>query len=770
MIVRIIVDDLGIDRTPGARDLREHDVKALHAIREEIRQKLVSGTGTGLILRMPGDIYHRFSDLDGQPGIEVERVSPRRLLRERLGGYPPPSWLTLELAARIGLLRDDLPEHSAGGDTIGRLLSLVAPEVLTVNDLDGFVFAVSQQPRPFAELLKVPDVAFWLRDRLVKLGLEDHAHALLGLFAENLTGAYRELACCVLRERLDRFILEHDLGTELALPPRGCPAALASRFGPLPIDPDQAGLYPAFLLRLLDIAEREIRGGSMQATALSKLVLQDWPDFFERIQIVFENNPGIVTEGLIDTLDTFGSDAAVALAMRMREYLANAHCDQLPSTAPIKQVLRWSESYFRYAIGTFDRGQEPDEAVSTSFARWVGTQGNRILQSESDWRVVSTAIERELQQGRVAVLCVVDALGALNKDLLEVALDERIDPELVGATRLLFAPLPTITQIGKIAVMTGRNAWEQSGDYERALRERYTDYLHNDAALQVVKNWTGSREPLRPGTRLLVYLENRIDDDLHQCADFAHHRERVRTTCAQLVDQIGRWLLDARRSQREVAVFITADHGATKLSRLDEPPPGTTPVERRILAVSADFDFRSDDFLHRCTSYDGSGYLIPYARAAYQPGETMLHGGLTPEEVLIPFVRIGVGSRDTKGALKLHATDGRGDAVRNGWHLGLRLENTSPEAFINVQIRVLAPFTGQHAVPSIAPLIEFDPFIMRIESEYEQSGRMRIPFELRYRTKSDGPFESDRIELEIELTPHLVERDQASRDFDDAFD
>lgn len=103
------------------------------------------------------------------------------------------------------------------------------------------------------------------------------------------------------------------------------------------------------------------------------------------------------------------------------------------------------------------------------------------------------------------------------------------------------------------------------------MRERYTDYLENDDHFQFVKNWTGAREPLRRSTRLLVHLENRIDDDLHKCTDFAYHRDRVRTICQQLARQIKHWLLEARGFHREVAVFITADHGATKLARIEEP-------------------------------------------------------------------------------------------------------------------------------------------------------------------------------------------------------
>jgi len=43
---------------------------------QKILRKLASVSGSGLILRMRDDIYRRFSDLEGQPGIEVEHVSP----------------------------------------------------------------------------------------------------------------------------------------------------------------------------------------------------------------------------------------------------------------------------------------------------------------------------------------------------------------------------------------------------------------------------------------------------------------------------------------------------------------------------------------------------------------------------------------------------------------------------------------------------------------------------------------------------------------------
>lgn len=51
--------------------------------------------------------------------------------------------MTPELAAKLGLLQEDLPEPIVADDTVERLLSLIAPELLAAEDLDGFTIALS---------------------------------------------------------------------------------------------------------------------------------------------------------------------------------------------------------------------------------------------------------------------------------------------------------------------------------------------------------------------------------------------------------------------------------------------------------------------------------------------------------------------------------------------------------------------------------------------------------------------------------------------------
>ncbi len=770
MTVRIVVDDLGLYQMTDAEDVLTPEVNELYSVRERIRYHLASGVGGTLVLRMPSDIFQRFSDMEGQPGLVVEHVSPRRTLRDRLG-CPPPAWLGQDLARALGLFADDLPQPVTAGGTTSRVLSLIDPDLLVVDDLNGFVQILSRQRSEFKQLLVVPEVSRWLISRLEHLGLSEAVNELVRLLTNGLKEGYRELARSIVRERLDGFMARHGLIPDFALPPRVCLPVLVRQFEPLPIDEQDAGPYPDYLQQLLSLAERRTHGGEMPVEALADFVMQDWPVFFDQFQTLFEQNPKIANEPLVEALNNLESIPAGELAKRMREYLDNAQCAPLTSEASVKEVLLWSERYFRYAIGAFERGEEPDEQVSVSFAQWVTAEHNRIIQSEYDWRVVARTVDQELEAGKVVILCVVDALGAIHNDLIEIALHEKLDQMVLSPIKSLFAPLPTITEVGKIAVLTGQDARNQAADYERVLRDRYSAYLTEPAAFQFVRNWKDFRQALHRETRLLVCLDNRVDDDLHQCTDFRHHRERVRSVAEQLVQLISQWLMDAARFGHQATILITADHGATKVSRQVPAVADTTPMERRILFTPREPTAYPDGFYFEQTERTGGGYLIPHARVAYGATENMLHGGLTPEEVLIPFVRITRERGQVTTALRLQAREDRCHPVTNGWHVTLCIENAVNEAFFNLRILVMSPFSGEHPViDRLGPYEDRNEIIFRITAEFEQTGKTTVPFELRYQPIIDAPFERLIFNLDLDFGTHLIERNQATREFDDFFD
>ncbi|MBV5308328.1 hypothetical protein [Chromatium okenii] len=129
--VRIIVDDLGLSRVADAESVTSPDVNLIHALRERIRQRLRVPLPEPLVLCMSSAIYQRFANLEGQPGLTVERLSPRPFLRERLG-CPLPVWLTDPLAVMLLALAGD---HAATeGDPIDRILALIDPALAQCQD------------------------------------------------------------------------------------------------------------------------------------------------------------------------------------------------------------------------------------------------------------------------------------------------------------------------------------------------------------------------------------------------------------------------------------------------------------------------------------------------------------------------------------------------------------------------------------------------------------------------------------------------------------
>ncbi|WP_295454026.1 alkaline phosphatase [uncultured Thiodictyon sp.] len=772
MTVRIVVDDFGLYQDQDAEAVLSSEVNLIQAVRKRIYQRLRTGETSPLVLHMSSAIFCRFQDLAGQPGLEIERVSPRHALRERLG-CPSPFWLEDRLVLSLLTLAGERRVENGELDPIDRVLALLDPILGQTTDLSELLRAFSKQSTAIKPLLSVGQIKGRLKGRLAAVG-NAVATELLALFidgAEAPQQVYRILALAFLRERLDYFGARDGLTPTLALPPRLCSKALVQQLPPLPIAEADAAPYPEYLRHLLIAVARRTHDEGLPVHALADYVLQDWPGLLDCFQTLFEQEPGIASVPLILALHNLSGGAAGALATRMQEYLDHAHCDPLAASACVNDVLRWSARYFRYAIAAFERDAEPDEGVGESFARWVVGQQNRIIQSEYDWRVVARTVDEDLAAGNLVILCIVDALGAIHMDLIELELRQRLVDQREPIIKPLFARLPTITEVGKIGVLTGLDRLTPSADYEKAVRERFAGHLSAPGALQIVKSWKDFRQALSPRTRLLVCLDNRVDDDLHQCTEFRLHRERVRAVAAELAELIANWLLDAARFGTKATILITGDHGATKVSRSSAPLPGTVPVERRLLQVSSAPESVPEGFAYVAADGQLGGWLIPHARLAFGSTANLLHGGLTPEEVLIPFIRIAPGAAQPPFALHLTPAEARCHAATKGWYVNLCLVNSSSETFLHLKVVGRAPFAGEsQPISRLDPFETQTPIILNLTASVEQQGKTRVPFDLRYQPVDGAPFQSLTFELDLELSAHLMEHTAAASHFNDFFD
>jgi hypothetical protein len=240
---------------------------------------------------------------------------------------------------------------------------------------------------------------------------------------------------------------------------------------------------------------------------------------------------------------------------------------------------------------------------------------------------------------------------------------------------------------------------------------------------------------------------------------------------AQLADLIANWLLDAGRFGREATILITADHGATKVSRSSPPLPGSVPVEGRLLKVDAAPDPVPEGFAYVPACGACGGYLIPHGRVGFGSTANLLHGGLTPEEVLIPFMRISRRGARSPSGLSLTPTEARCHAATNGWHATLCLGNSTNDNFFNLKVVAQPPFTGEsQLVARLGPYDTQGGIILKISSPVEQHGKTQVSFELRYQPSDGARYERLSFNLDLDLGAHLIEHTEAAKDFDAFFD
>ncbi len=229
----------------------------------------------------------------------------------------------------------------------------------------------------------------------------------------------------------------------------------------------------------------------------------------------------------------------------------------------------------------------------------------------------------------------------------------------------IFSWIPTLTQIGRQAIFSGRIPLEFASSIEGTHREPYhwsnfwQDRGLPERAISYVKpqGIGESFEVLKmrildaadeQGVRVIGTVIGLIDQNMHGVGLGTAGLESVVDVWAktrqlpELVDEL---------LQRRFAVFITADHGNVFGYGIGKPDVGVTAQQRGERAHI----FRNKDFrASTATQFPGAiewpsvglpedyfPLLAPYGACFIPEGkESVSHGGIALEEVIVPFVRI----------------------------------------------------------------------------------------------------------------------------------
>lgn len=762
MTVLLVIDTYQIDLESAI--IAENDLQAIVQLRQTINQHLKSGNENLLRVRFNSKaLYERFADFEGlEHVLPTQRLLPRSVYRNQVNEVLP-DWLSNELIVQLNLLSSQTHEDSSIS-LIDRIIRACGNDLLS-RDFTAFTEALKGQPEAFWQLLSVSDV----KQRFI-----EHFHFAFD-FSDELAGLFFERI--LKTQPVDSFLTllayeQHQdllrkkfaqLQFNVPLPPRSLPTPLLS----IPLSrlkEQDAKELPIKCINALGELARNVEKGKAEAGDVISLIIAPWPTLLNKLAELSQRNGRLVSSQLIEQLESFHDEQANQLAETFKKQISLTRFCPLSDDATTDEVLRWSEGYFELIRQQFSTNQTVNEALNLSFTEWLIKQSARIARSDSDWRQFSKRVESFLQQGYLVVVCVVDALSALNQDLLleSAAQVEHLDLR----SETLFAPLPTLTEIGKMAIVTGKPTNQLPNDQETAIRQRYQAYLPEENSLVVIKSWKSVAEHkhIDENTNLVVFFENRIDERLHDCVDFTKHRKDISPILKQTMASIDNWKKDAGYMNRDVVFFITADHGMT-VTQSDYQGKALGEVKERVFKTKYSTVDDAEEFIFLPQGSD-SGFMVPKRRIRLNDNALLTHGGLTPEEVLVPFVTLSSRQPEViKTPLEFNVLNNKCERVTDtSWLLSVEL--SAGVVVRNINLKFEAPLVGEESITAMEASSS-QKFLLNFSAPSGQAGLTEITIHLSY--DRDGAHEFSTKQFSCVFPESLIEKDAATQGFEDMF-
>lgn len=232
------------------------------------------------------------------------------------------------------------------------------------------------------------------------------------------------------------------------------------------------------------------------------------------------------------------------------------------------------------------------------------------------------------------------------------------DFRLVESIEPTWAVIPTATEISKWSLVAGEADLNniQGTNYQSILEKDWKAHFSNYQVAYLPKIGSLKKRREFPEHLLLLnYLP--IDDVLHKDEEQigSTHTEEILGYLRTLVKEVVRFAKRAK-VEKVLDIFIASDHGSTKIlpsieNTLDDAfyKKQANDKHHRYISVSADRVTNPTDYdqehcyiVHSDLMGTRENYLIAkgYDRFIAIHESVYTHGGLTPEETIVPFLRL----------------------------------------------------------------------------------------------------------------------------------
>ena len=763
MSVTFVFDEFNLSSHDDFDIVITGNLSSVSSARTQIVQFLSNSDDAQLnVLLRSHAVLKRMDDLLTINGVKPLKVlNPRQLLSEKLG-FQIPVWLCDSAIARLNLLKNNQLKI----DKLFFLRDLLRVsnfELFKVTTFEKFMLFISYQPDLFSLFLEFSPFKEELTRYLeLELNVEKSVAIELVDIFNNSNSVIDSLHLISYNQAI--FLLKkiaNENNIAFASPPTEVPNSIAC----LPLinlyssESDLEAKFVDILVALIGSCPPEEIANKIQ-----KLVIYPWQKLLQTLESAVSSNPQCNSEALIKRLQVLNSSESIKLATKLQMILNLGSLGPVNSGADIKTVVDWSYRYFDQIRVEFEaESLEYETELANSFGDWLISQSSRVEKSKFDWRQVSESIKKSLEQEQITVVFMIDALSQIHHKLCEDILGT-ID-NLSFQSDLVFAPLPTITKIGKKSVLTGLLPNKTSGgDLELLVNQYGSTNLTSDNIL-ILQDWKrASSNQLTKDTKLAVVFINELDDRLHKTSTFNKHTDDTRAILKSVAKTIEKWLQISYTLGKEISFYITADHGVTSLNR-HIPNSFSGKAGERVVELTTKPEIISSDFYYLPSYTDSAGYIVPRLRASFDKECALSHGGLTPEEVLIPFIKLST-VRDSykQNDFDIDISDCK--VVKNKqWKLQITMKMNCDIS--NLSFKTKLPFFGQASVIKVSKS-DILTIPLSLTSKHSQEGHTEITIICRY--KKDSQQIEQNIDLVVDIPKTLLKQTESSKNFGEMFD
>lgn len=387
-----------------------------------------------------------------------------------------------------------------------------------------------------------------------------------------------------------------------------------------------------------------------------------WVEFDTIETLLLAHQEWISTE-LLDKLE----DKFDSLAFRTTRRIKNLRIMIRPPKpdAPeidwsFDQMISWAtETYLPYQAWCSTQEQFETELyqIGDKFSEWLITNWNDLHANSKRmvFNILPNITSILKNPDTVNLVVVVDNLGWSFYEVLVSRFQE--EGYYLTAADPYLAMLPTETEISKKCLLSGKVGYNRidNTNYKEMIEKGWVPYF-NDSAFRYISDLGKLKEveSIDATTYIVNYLA--VDRALHQSAGEIgfSHREHVPRLLEKVVENVINFI-EKHELQEKIRIHIVSDHGSTQIPDYipnDLDPAffkvsGFTARSHRYLEVSDNkFATLVDNLKVDCYFLPKNEFLLPANMLCARRGNrfitidhrTYVHGGLLPEEIIVPYL------------------------------------------------------------------------------------------------------------------------------------